>query len=138
MMMPSRHHLRGPHGRGLLNEASLVSASPSGAPEHFQGRWAASAHLPADEPSIRLALTLAESVAYDAGDRARAAALAQAVVDPADRHATITFTLGYGAGSRELALDALRSYLGQSARDLDNRNWARCAEIMRAISAAAR
>lgn len=136
-MMPSRHHLRDPRDRGLLNEASLVSASPSGPPEQFQGRWAASAHLAADEPSIRLALTLAGSVAYDAGDRARAAALAQAVVDPADRHVTITFTLNSGAGSRELALDTLRSHLGQSARDLDNRNWARYAEIMRAISAAA-
>lgn len=137
-MMPSRQHLRGPRERSLLNEVSLVSASPSGSPEQFQGRWAASAHLAADEPSIRLALTLAESVAYDAGDHARAAALAQAVIDPADHPATITFTLDPCAGSRELALDALRSHLGQSARDLDTRNWACYAEIMRAISAAAR
>jgi len=137
-MMPSRHHLRGRRDRNLFNEVSLVSASPSGTPEHLRGRCAASARLAADEPSIRLALTLAESVAFDAGDRARAAALAHAAVDPADYHATITFTLNCGAGDRERALDTLRSYLGQSARDLDNRNWAHYAEIMRAISAAAR
>ncbi|MDD4865664.1 MAG: hypothetical protein PHQ28_00550 [Mycobacterium sp.] len=99
-------------------------------------RWVASAHLEENGPSVHLALTLAQSVSFDRGDRRRAVALARAVIDHTDRYVTVTFTLS-PAVERADAIDLLRTHLGQAASDLDSRNWGNYARIIRVISAAA-
>jgi hypothetical protein len=116
--------------------AQTTSCSCSSAPVPTL-RWSVSVHLEVDGAALQMAFTLAESVAYDGGDRARAVALARVVVDHSGDYTTITFTIG-PARDRAAALDVLRTHLGRSASDLDRRNWSTHARIMRAVSAQAK
>ncbi|WP_267295927.1 hypothetical protein [Mycobacterium hackensackense] len=89
-----------------------------------------------DCATVELAMTLAQSLAYDNGDRSRAVALARMSIHQDLARVSVNFLAG-PAPTRMDAVESLRTDLGQAALDLDSRRWCEQAQLLRALSAAA-
>lgn len=89
-----------------------------------------------DCATVELAMTLAQSLAYDNGDRSRAVALARMSIHQDLARVSVTFLAG-PAPTRMDAVENLRTALGQAAIDLDSRCWSEQAQLLRTLSAAA-
>lgn len=121
----------GPRREGL---SGCVREGKSIAP---QSRFVVSVHLRGDRNDIDLALTLAQSLAYDNGDRGRAVALARLTMRESDFGVTVSFAVG-PAPTRHEAVENLRTDLGRAALDLASRRWVEQAQLLRTLSAAAK
>lgn len=99
-------------------------------------RYVVGIDLQGDCASVELALTLAQSLAYDNGDHSRAVALARMSIHQEFARVSVNFLAG-PAPTRMDAVENLRTDLGQAALDLDGRRWSEQAQLLRTLSAAA-
>ncbi|AGB27187.1 hypothetical protein Mycsm_07090 (plasmid) [Mycobacterium sp. JS623] len=99
-------------------------------------RYVVGIDMHGDRAAIELALTLAQSLAYDTGDHSRAIALARMSIHQELARVSVNFLAG-PAPTRMHAVESLRTNLGQAALDLDSRRWSEQAQLLRTLSAAA-
>jgi hypothetical protein len=99
-------------------------------------RYVVGIDLHGDRTAVELALTLAQSLAYDNGDHSRAVTLARMNIHQNLARVSVNFLAG-PAPTRRDAVERLRTHLGQAALDLDGRRWSEQAQLLRTLSAAA-
>ena len=101
-------------------------------------RYVVGVHLDGDRSTVDLALTLAQSLAYDNGDRSRAITLARMrILHEAPDRVSVSFIVG-PSRTRADAVESLRTDLGLAALDLASRHWGEQAQLLRALSASAK